>query len=387
MSKDLYVYSGIEPGEKGAGNFVLFFLNKLKNNNIHFKLLYNQTPDGKFVKLVKKLGLITFFKTFFYKIIQIFPKSKIENVEVILFHPQSIGLDIVTNIIKKNKVYFYVLDNFLFCKKSYNYIQGNGPCISCLKDRNAHIEYKCNFFPNNYGQDQYDNFIYEIKKNLKNISFLTQNDNQSKLLVKNFGKDIIINEVGMLIDLPKIKTKASTIYKNYDFLYHNTLTEAKGLLYFIELASYLMDYSFVIPYSKQQVKKILPELKEYNNLEFLSVTWNTGLLHILENCKIVINPSLWSSPVEGALLKSIFYNGTVAVVDIEYSFQQELPNNVVIKLTKDIEESKEMLLDIINSKQKISQIKKISKTWYNEYIERSNHSLDLFILNEFEKKI
>ena len=46
-----------------------------------------------------------------------------------------------------------------------------------------------------------------------------------------------------------------------------------------------------------------------------------------------------------------------------------------------------MLLDIINSKQKISQIKKISKTWYNEYIERSNHSLDLFILNEFEKKI
>ena len=50
------------------------------------------------------------------------------------------------------------------------------------------------------------------------------------------------------------------------------------------------------------------------------------------NAKIVINPSLWSAPVEGALLKSIKYNGCIAIVPIDFSFKKEIPSDTVIHL-------------------------------------------------------
>jgi hypothetical protein len=61
-------------------------------------------------------------------------------------------------------------------------------------------------------------------------------------------------------------------------------------------------------------------------------TWETGLKEKIINSKIVLNPSLWSSPVEGALLKSIKYNGCVSVANILSSFINEIPDDICLKL-------------------------------------------------------
>ena len=382
MGEKIYIYSGIEMGKKGAGNLVSFFVNKLNEKKIDFELICYNTPDGKVIKILTKLGLKKLLKSFYYKIFRTISKVNIQNAKVFLFHPQSIGLNIVSNLIKKNTIYFYVFDNFLFCKKSYNYIQGNSPCIECIDNKKAHIKNKCTFFPNNQVQKQYDAFLDVIEQNLKKIVFLTQNKKQSELLKMKFGDDMNINQIGMMIDLRSSRKEINNDVKEYDFLYHNTLTEAKGMRYFLDLAKEMNEYSFAIPYTKQQVRSVIPDLKYLKNLDFLSVTWETGLLEILTKSKIVLNPSLWSAPVEGALLKSIHYNGCVAVIDVNYSFQQEIPDSVLIKLPKNIQTAKEILSLVINSEKEINRLKRNSKDWLVNYNKNTELLFDIFLSNK-----
>ena len=49
MSKKIYIYSGISPGKKGAGNFLSFFLEQFKDNNIDFKLISHKTPNTGYI--------------------------------------------------------------------------------------------------------------------------------------------------------------------------------------------------------------------------------------------------------------------------------------------------------------------------------------------------
>jgi hypothetical protein len=197
-----------------------------------------------------------------------------------------------------------------------------------------------------------------------------------------FGDDININQIGMMIDLRSSRKEINNDVKEYDFLYHNTLTEAKGMRYFLDLAKEMNEYSFAIPYTKQQVRSVIPDLKYLKNLDFLSVTWDTGLLEILTKSKIVLNPSLWSAPVEGALLKSIQYNGCVAVIDVNYSFQQEIPDSVLIKLPKNIQTAKEILSLVLNSEKEINRLKKNSKDWLVNYNKNTELLFDLFLSNK-----
>jgi len=380
----LYIYSGIEPGKKGAGNFVAYFIKKLENNQVQHKVISYNTPDGFFVKWSKKIGIIKFLKKRYYFFIQKVWRTKIriENEKVVLFHPQSIGLDICIDIIKKNQTYIYVLDNFLFCKKSYNYLSEHNSCTLCITDFNAHKINNCSFFPNEQRQSFYETFIKTIKDNIKRIQFITQNDNQSILLKKKFGEDVSCNKVGMLIELENRKSTVKNV-KQYDFLYHNTLSKAKGLNYFLQLAEIMPASSFAIPYAEFEVKKIIPSFKSLDNVEFLKVTWENGLADILERCKIVINPSLWSSPVEGALLKSIYYNGCVAVVSVDYAFPNEMPDNVVIKLSSSIEKSVEILGNVLTDNMLRDSYKENSKQWLNNYKDNVESSINIYIKNNY----
>lgn len=386
MREKIYLYSGIQPGKKGAGNFVAFFINKLKSNKIDFELIYYGTPDGVLVKFAKKIGIIKLLKRVYYSIARNVSKVSIKGAKIFIFHPQSIGLNIVNELVKENQIYLYVLDNFLFCKRSYNFIQGNNACLECIDNKNAHIKNNCTFFPNDQKQEQYDSLLEVIEQNLHNIIFLTQNENQGKLLAKKFGSNANFRQVGMLIDLPDVVKELDKKLVCFDFLYHNTLTESKGLQYFLNLAKEMPEYSFAIPYSLQQVKNVVLDFTNLENLSFLSVTWDTGLLDVLQNSKVIINPSLWSAPVEGALLKSIKYNGCVAVVPVDYSFQKEIPTNVVISLEGSIQYAKEMLTETISSEKIREEYIKSSRTWLKNYQNVTTKRFNEFMQNEFVNK-
>ncbi|WP_147374074.1 glycosyltransferase [Flagellimonas lutimaris] len=188
----------------------------------------------------------------------------------------------------------------------------------------------------------------------------------------------------MLIDLEEKKEVTEPdAEQQYDFLYHNTLSGAKGLNFFLDVAKVLKEYRFVVPYSKSEVRKVIPDLEDLKNVKFLSLTWESGLSLILESCKVVINPSLWSSPVEGALLKSIHHNGCVAVVPSEYSFSAELPSDVLIKLSTSPAEAAQMLKEVLEKEGMTNSYRIKSKSWLDIYMKKVESSLQSFIEEEF----
>ena len=51
--------------------------------------------------------------------------------------------------------------------------------------------------------------------------------------------------------------------------------------------------------------------------------------------RMVMVPSLWSAPIEGALIKSLITNDRVAILDNDSAFQSELPHEAVLRLSGD----------------------------------------------------
>lgn len=381
MDKEIYVYSGIQPGKKGTGNFLSFFLDKFHKNKIKFTLIAYKTPSlGFAAKIAKQIGIIKILRTLYFKFNRASSKKNITDAIVFIFHPQSIGLSTTTNLIENNKTFIYVLDTFFFCKQSYNYLKNNEACFQCIDNPKAAIDNKCNFFLSNQKDDEYHNLQLAIKENLNEIHFLTQNDNQTLLLKEKYGVNVSVTKLGMLIDLEDSKDELSGHCKSYDIVFHNTNILAKGVSYFLELADKLPNLKFLMPYDKKEIAHPVHHLK---NVDFISMSWETGLKEAIANAKIVINPSLWSAPVEGALLKSIKYNGCIAIVPIDFSFQKEIPSDTVIHLHSSINKSASILTKIISSNHKIETYKKKSKEWLFNYQKDTNSNFKTFFNKEF----
>jgi hypothetical protein len=371
MTKNIIIYSGIQLGKKGTGYFLSFFVDRLHKNNIDFQLIAYKTPSvGFLISIGKKLGIITIARSIYFSWVRkLYLNKGIKDSTVIIFHPQSIGLSITADLIRNNKVFIYVLDTFFFCRKSYNYLEGSTACFKCITNKNAAKENNCKFFLTNQKDEEYYNFQTIIGENLDTICFLTQNDNQTLLLKEKFGDSINAFVLGMLINFEDNCLDKNVEVSSYDFVYHNTNLDAKGIFYFLGLAELMPSLRFLMPYDKSEVSS-LKDFNSLNNFYLISMSWETGLKSAINNTKIVINPSLWSSPVEGALLKSIKFNGCVAILPIDFSFQKEIPVDTVIHLSFDLVTAKELLMKVLNSENLQNLYKFNSAIWLNEY-ERS----------------
>ena len=88
--------------------------------------------------------------------------------------------------------------------------------------------------------------------------------------------------------------------------------------------------------SLNAASSIFSDCSRLNNVTFQDCTWETGLEEAVRKAKLVANPSLWSAPIEGAFLKSLAYNGNVAVVDTKFGYSSENAfKNIVLKLPED----------------------------------------------------
>ena len=374
----VYVVSGIQPSRKGAGKFISHFIDILTKENVNVKLFYLKTPENKIVKTIKRLGLIKPIKELYYY----FKRrdrslADISDSTIVLFHPQSLGLKNTKTMIENNdKIFYYVLDNFFFCKKSYNYInKENNACLRCIKNIDESLKNDCKPFPNYYSHQEYIRFIEYITLKKEKITFLTQNKNQTLLLKKMFGNNVSTIQLGMNTgEIEKNKDNDVNINFVYDFLYHNTLSYAKGLSYFISLCNSLPEYKFVIPYSKHDVESLVGKLG-LSNLSFIPCTWNNGLLELINKTRITIVPSLWSAPVEGALLKSLYYSNAVAILRSNFSFADEIPADICIKLSDDFETNKSMLIDSIKNN---TSLHDKSSRWVVDYAVSSDNELIKF---------
>ena len=325
----------------------------IKLNNKDYNYVYRRNAlslrklktEKKYLTLLleilkRKLDNILFnFKIFFIK-----------NTKIIVIHPQTIGYDLFFRLLKYNKIFLYVMDNSFFCVRSYNvHPLLKNECLQCIDKLSPHEDcYPC---PVSMSQTKNITHLKKLKKNSKNIIFLSQNKNQSLLLKLHFGNSVKVRIIGM--DTNEIKRENKGHLYNitkYDIVFHGKPLIAKGILYFIELAIILPELSFFIPDTKENVKLVfnadLP-----SNIFFKNITWETGLLEIVEKAKLVINPSMWSAPIEGALVKSAYFNNNVATVKTRFGFENEVSfvrNH--LRLSPDFKVASVQILDFFETK-------------------------------------
>ena len=65
--------------------------------------------------------------------------------------------------------------------------------------------------------------------------------------------------------------------------------------------------------------------------------WESGLHAAVRDARLVLAPSLWSSPCEGALIKNIVVSKAPAVVDVPSAFSSEIPTDVLLRLPADVD--------------------------------------------------
>lgn len=248
-----------------------------------------------------------------------------KNSRIIFAWPQLVGFDILLKALKNNKVILYIMDNSFFCIRSYNTNPiTNKECLDCLGFIKPHK--LCLSFPKKYKKDENIRYLKLLKESASQIIFYSQNELQKSLLKKHFGDKIKVKVVGMNINVTK-KHQEIIESKNpsYDIVFHGKSLIAKGIIYVIKLAEFLPDITFLIPDSKENVLEVLG--KNYNfseNITFKKMDWESGLKEAVISARLVINPTLWSAPIEAALVKSSTYNQNVATVESVYGYEKEI---------------------------------------------------------------
>ena len=271
----------------------------------------------------------------------------LRDADVIAIHPQTIGWGPFLLLCARNRVTMYVVDNSFFCIRSYNHKNGQlVESLDCLGgvDRCAP---ECMPYPVRYARSENIRYLKEFAQLSGKLSFLVQNRFQGELLERHLDHGVPWRIVGMRTDEfdEDLMTDRGSQEELplADVVYHGASVEAKGVCYVLEMARRLPDVSFLIPDDRSRVECI-PSCGEIpDNVHFREMTWESGLSVQVSHCRLVICPSLWSAPIEGALLKSLLFNGNVAVYHAALSFQAELPDGLVSRLDKDLERSAGML--------------------------------------------
>jgi len=332
------IVSGIGPGNSGVGRFISALLSL--DNDVKIVSI-NVGPSLRLCLSNKRY--ISFFKEVFFRFVSratfLLKILLIKNRNIIIVHPQTVGLGTVKFLSKYNTVQIYLVDNFWFCKKSYNVLSGSA-CFRCLEsiDSSSSI---CKVSPIPYTQKTYSDFYTFIKR--ADIKFLVQTQTQKNLALKHFGPYAEIHVVGLpSIDLHEGRIPFLSANINCSvrrILFHGALVDAKGYFWVVDLARYLPDVEFLIPDVDNNLYPIP------HNLKFIPCSWDSGLKDLMSNVDLVICPSLWSSVIEGALVKSLWFHGVVAVVNSEGSYINEIPDNISLKLSTSVKIAAQQIID------------------------------------------
>lgn len=381
------IISGIQPNNTGAGlllqelakyNLIFYKISKVSNRTILENILKFELPWKLILNnfwVYSKLNLVFFYCSVYF----------IRKKKVILYFYQGIPNYILNRIIKNNEISIFVLDNSFFCIESYNFNKlDNSECVLCISDNRKRLDV-CKPFPLNIKISYADKKNELIYNNKSNITFLCQNKSQEHLLKLHFSKNIQTKIIGMIT--PEILAQDNAIGYNKtlqiteDYIvYHGTNHNAKGIRYVLQLAPLLENIKILIPISKEVIINTHPDLKIIEgNIIFHEMSWNNGLKEAVEKARLVLCPSIWSSPVEGALLKSIIYNGNVAVFNNKFGFQSEITDDIVLKLDQDIEASANKIIYFLATK---SSLKENANNWLNNYIKNTKYKFKNFFEND-----
>jgi hypothetical protein len=291
---------------------------------------------------------------------------------VVIHHPQSLGYWLTWRLIRNSEqVDYWVLDASFFCKQSYNH-HDQQPCTRCLKTYDPYQD--CRHFPNRFvAKGTYLKYRASLQEHAEKIVFHVQTDSYVRLLSEGIAVAKTIRKDKMLVPSFYTCTFWPTGRQTHDFLFHANPVSAKGFDYFLALAGILKHRSFFVP-----SKRSAPA-GELANVSFEDVNWNSGLQDRIAGSKVVLCPSLWSAPVEAAVVKSFLLGKPVGLVESVYSLANELPEGCFIPLTGDAAEDAAALERIVSDAAALERIAAAGRDWAERYIaEGSGRAMPAF---------
>jgi hypothetical protein len=278
-----------------------------------------------------------------------------EAESLILLHPQSIGgrwcLDLIRR--RRHPTWIYLLDSSFFCIRSYNHLAlEHDACTRCIGGVwSAAKDHGCRPYP--AGHDCGPTFLEEVRSFAAagRVRFMAQNPGQAALAERHFGPRWPVPVVGMwTVDLAEAFAAGSRSpvspphVASYDVVFHGGDHPAKGFGWALDVARRLPAARFLFP---MRWNSGAGWGERPANCDFTAMTWESGLEDAVASSLVTLVPSLWSAPVEGALVKSIVVGRAVAAPAIESGFVADLPAGLVRLLAKSPEVAVDQLRDMI----------------------------------------
>jgi hypothetical protein len=265
---------------------------------------------------------------------------------LVAFHPQMLGFRDTLTLFQQRAAagrvsHLYLLDNSFFCVRSYNHLDHEtGPCFRCVgpgQSANA-TRQGCIPWP---ARDPFaTSFIDGLSELVRagRVHLFAQNRGQIDIARRHFGADIAISYAGLwcadwtiyadaFATAQRAEGDASTEPPAYDVVYHGSRDLAKGIGWVLAVAARTPELKYLVPIDRGAVNVNAPP-----NVIVTAMRWESGLHDAVRTARLVLAPSLWSSPCEGALIKNIVIARAPAVVDVPSAFSAEIPENVVLRL-------------------------------------------------------
>lgn len=347
-SPEIVIVSGIPAGDGGTGQFIAHLRECIADGRQgHVRLLARPVrpaswqlwlwlKTGAYARLAKEVFCHARSMALFW--VELFAVWTKRDIPLILLHPQNLGYRLALRLIESrtSPSLLYLLDSSFFCVASYNHVSGeNGSCLRCLEYGFDQIEKNgCKPFP------RPDSSALEFAPRLLTlvgegrVSVVAQNLRQAELAKRQFGLPSLPRTIGLwtqdwnevFAEKPWLSPRPHPAAYTWDVLFHGHCLDAKGAAWVAKVAAICPDLRFMLPFSRPRW------FSAPANCSFVPCSWESGLRNEMAKSRFVIVPSLWSAPIEGALVKSVACAGAVMVVDNPTSFCDELPDGVVLKL-------------------------------------------------------
>lgn len=367
-----FVISGIGKGPGGVGRFIEYLDGISNQSNLVF--IYPKRSGLKNAFLRKVIENLFFRPLFRLKVVCMIKP----NDEVVVLHQQTVGYWTMRFLLSIScRLTLYIMDNGFFCVKAYNYLDGTGrECFECLQGEvSASIENNCRPQPA-VSRREAVALQRLIREKRKDINFLVLSDFNGKLLRASIGSDIEVStRYFQTYDLLSSVEKGSGVKgqheASFDVVLHAASIEPKGFLYFLELVSRMPHLTFFVP-----AKTVPEKYKSLANLAYSDLTWETGLREVVQRAGLVVTPSLWSFTPEAATLKSLIFNGCVAVVKNKYGFSNEMQPNSFVPLSGSAVKDVVVIQKFFDSPNK-EYLKEGARSYVAEYFKKASNDTSI----------
>lgn len=328
-SSPLVFVSGIGPGSTGTGALMIGLMAEAAAGSPAEFIVKEKTPRRRGWARLQKINPFRIAHYFFSRVS--FPwrvlRAARSDKDVVMLHPQTIGFPLFSQVMDaRPHVWMYVLDAFVFCRRSYNCLPGEtGPCLRCLGNDGAAAEqHGCqDWFGAGPFQEHFPAWVHSGR-----LRLMAQCESHARLLRAHFGPGAVIKVVPLSV--PDITAPASAptrpVRSRPLAVFHGSCQPAKGIVHVIALAKEMSDWDFLVPSDPKEYRQHFGDLEGLPaNLQFQRLSWVEGLADAVGSADVVLCPSIWSATVEGAVLKSLAHNGLVMLLPHESAFASELP--------------------------------------------------------------